>query len=204
MYHTASRTACAWNKHRNARQGRAGRPSDSRLPQKSGHAEAWKRTSSSPWNDADVLAETIARHGDLDPHDRADRTGHVQHQLHPAQARISGAMRELTAKRGIVLIFDEVVTGFRLGLAGAQGRLGITPDLSVFAKGIGGGSVADDGRTPTYGAGRQRLLMSTGTTAPTASRSRRRTPPSTGCVRRACTKASTRCPTRCATVWKRC
>jgi glutamate-1-semialdehyde 2,1-aminomutase len=48
-------------------------------------------------------------------------------------------MRELTHKHGIVLIFDEVITGFRLGLAGAQGRLGITPDLSVFAKGIGGG-----------------------------------------------------------------
>jgi glutamate-1-semialdehyde 2,1-aminomutase len=49
------------------------------------------------------------------------------------------AMRELTHKHGVVLIFDEVITGFRLGRAGAQGRLGITPDLSVFAKGIGGG-----------------------------------------------------------------
>ncbi len=48
-------------------------------------------------------------------------------------------MRELTHHHGIVLIFDEVITGFRLGLSGAQGRLGIKPDLSVFAKGIGGG-----------------------------------------------------------------
>jgi glutamate-1-semialdehyde 2,1-aminomutase len=38
-----------------------------------------------------------------------------------------------------VLIFDEVITGFRLGLGGAQARLGIRPDLSVFAKGLGGG-----------------------------------------------------------------
>jgi len=38
-----------------------------------------------------------------------------------------------------LLIFDEVMTGFRLGLAGAQGRFGITPDLSCFGKVIGGG-----------------------------------------------------------------
>jgi glutamate-1-semialdehyde 2,1-aminomutase len=49
------------------------------------------------------------------------------------------AMRELTTRHGIVLLFDEVITGFRLGLGGAQARLGITPDLSVFAKGLGGG-----------------------------------------------------------------
>ncbi|MBV8306796.1 MAG: aminotransferase class III-fold pyridoxal phosphate-dependent enzyme, partial [Gammaproteobacteria bacterium] len=49
------------------------------------------------------------------------------------------AMRELTAAHGIVLIYDEVITGFRLSLAGAQGVYGIRPDLSVFAKGLGGG-----------------------------------------------------------------
>jgi glutamate-1-semialdehyde 2,1-aminomutase len=48
-------------------------------------------------------------------------------------------MRELTQRHGIVLLFDEVITGFRLGLGGAQARLGIRPDLSVFAKGLGGG-----------------------------------------------------------------
>jgi len=49
------------------------------------------------------------------------------------------AMRELTEKAGILLIFDEVITGFRLGLGGAQQVFGITPDLSIFAKGLGGG-----------------------------------------------------------------
>lgn len=48
-------------------------------------------------------------------------------------------MRELTAKNNIVLIFDEVITGFRTALGGAQQYLGIKPDLSVFAKGVGGG-----------------------------------------------------------------
>ena len=58
--------------------------------------------------------------------------------LMPPPGYLAG-VRELASKHGIVLIFDEVITGFRLGLAGAQGRLGIKPDLSVFAKGIGGG-----------------------------------------------------------------
>ena len=49
------------------------------------------------------------------------------------------AMRELTAAAGIVLIYDEVITGFRLSVAGAQGHYGMKPDLSVFAKGLGGG-----------------------------------------------------------------
>ena len=48
-------------------------------------------------------------------------------------------IRELTAKHGTVLIFDEVMTGFRLGKAGVQGLENITPDLSCFGKVIGGG-----------------------------------------------------------------
>src|SRR5690606_24387164 len=42
-------------------------------------------------------------------------------------------------KHGTILIFDEVITGFRLGQKGAQGRFGITPDLSLFAKAIANG-----------------------------------------------------------------
>ncbi len=48
-------------------------------------------------------------------------------------------MRRITEEYGILLIFDEVITGFRMGLTGAQGYYGVTPDLSVFAKGLGGG-----------------------------------------------------------------
>lgn len=48
-------------------------------------------------------------------------------------------LRQLTEKNGSLLIFDEVMTGFRLGLDGAQGRFGINPDLSCFGKIIGGG-----------------------------------------------------------------
>ncbi|MCY7417694.1 MAG: aminotransferase class III-fold pyridoxal phosphate-dependent enzyme [Chloroflexi bacterium] len=49
------------------------------------------------------------------------------------------AVRRLTHDRGIVLIFDEVITGFRVALGGAQERLGITPDLSVLGKALGSG-----------------------------------------------------------------
>jgi glutamate-1-semialdehyde 2,1-aminomutase len=48
-------------------------------------------------------------------------------------------LREITASHGALLIFDEVMTGFRLAKGGAQERFGISPDLSCFGKVIGGG-----------------------------------------------------------------
>jgi glutamate-1-semialdehyde 2,1-aminomutase len=48
-------------------------------------------------------------------------------------------MRQLTHEFGIVLIFDEVITGFRVALGGAQQYYGVLPDLTVMAKGFGGG-----------------------------------------------------------------
>lgn len=49
------------------------------------------------------------------------------------------ALRELTARHGALLIFDEIVTGFRLARGGAQEYFGVTPDLAVFAKGMSNG-----------------------------------------------------------------
>lgn len=54
-------------------------------------------------------------------------------------------VRELCDKYGALLIFDEVVTGFRLGLGGAQGYFGIVPDLTIFGKVIAGGYPAAGG-----------------------------------------------------------
>ncbi|MHB1969213.1 MAG: aspartate aminotransferase family protein [Acidimicrobiales bacterium] len=48
-------------------------------------------------------------------------------------------LRALCDRYGVVLIFDEVITGFRIALGGAQAALGVTPDLTVMAKGLGGG-----------------------------------------------------------------
>jgi glutamate-1-semialdehyde 2,1-aminomutase len=57
----------------------------------------------------------------------APREGYLQH------------LRELCTRHGALLIFDEVMTGFRVALGGAQAHYGITPDLTTFGKIIGGG-----------------------------------------------------------------
>lgn len=49
------------------------------------------------------------------------------------------ALRNLTERHGVMLIFDEVITGFRIGLGGAQQRYGVTPDLTVLGKALGAG-----------------------------------------------------------------
>jgi glutamate-1-semialdehyde 2,1-aminomutase len=56
----------------------------------------------------------------------------------PVEGFLSG-MRDLCDRHGTLLIFDEVMTGFRVALEGAQGLFGVTPDLSTFGKVIGGG-----------------------------------------------------------------
>ena len=49
-------------------------------------------------------------------------------------------VRDLCTKYGIVLSFDEIITGFRVGLSGAQGMLGVTPDIATFGKAVAGGT----------------------------------------------------------------
>jgi glutamate-1-semialdehyde 2,1-aminomutase len=49
------------------------------------------------------------------------------------------ALRQITERHGALLIFDEVITGFRLGLGGAQELFGVTPDLTCLGKVVGGG-----------------------------------------------------------------
>ncbi|MHB9090421.1 MAG: aminotransferase class III-fold pyridoxal phosphate-dependent enzyme, partial [Chloroflexota bacterium] len=49
------------------------------------------------------------------------------------------ALREVTAKHGIVFVFDEVVTGFRIAWGGAQERYGVVPDMATYGKAISGG-----------------------------------------------------------------
>ncbi|MHB1272963.1 MAG: glutamate-1-semialdehyde 2,1-aminomutase [Rhodanobacter sp.] len=56
----------------------------------------------------------------------------------PADGYLQG-LRELCTRHGTVLIFDEVMTGFRVALGGAQAHYGVTPDLTTFGKIIGGG-----------------------------------------------------------------
>jgi len=58
----------------------------------------------------------------------------------PPEAGFLEFLREKTETEGALLIFDEVITGFRLGLHGAQGLYGVTPDLATYAKAVGSGT----------------------------------------------------------------
>jgi glutamate-1-semialdehyde 2,1-aminomutase len=57
----------------------------------------------------------------------------------PPEPGYLAGLRELTARQGALLVFDEVITGFRVGRGGAQERYGVRPDLTVLGKIIGGG-----------------------------------------------------------------
>ena len=59
--------------------------------------------------------------------------------LQPLAPTLLETLRRITAERGIVLIFDEVVTGFRVAPGGAQSYYGVTPDMATFAKIVAGG-----------------------------------------------------------------
>jgi glutamate-1-semialdehyde 2,1-aminomutase len=89
-----------------------------------------------PWNDAEAVARLLAEEpvaavimeavpvngGTLSP-----APGYLEH------------VRELCSRHGTLLIFDEVITGFRLSLGGAQERLGVLPDITVLAKALASG-----------------------------------------------------------------
>lgn len=59
--------------------------------------------------------------------------------LEPISAAFLAELREITERHGVVLIFDEVVTGFRVSKGGAQALYGVTPDMTTLAKILGGG-----------------------------------------------------------------
>ena len=88
-----------------------------------------------PFNDVEVVAGMIREH-------KNELAGVIvepfQRIIPPAPGFLE-ALRKLTAENGIPLIFDEVVTGFRLAYGGAQQYYGVTPDICTLGKVIGGG-----------------------------------------------------------------
>jgi glutamate-1-semialdehyde 2,1-aminomutase len=97
-----------------------------------------RNTLSIPYNDVDTLEKTL-RDPKLDiacviVEPAAGNMGVV-----PPAPGFLEALRQLTSELGIVLIFDEVITGFRLALGGAQEYYGVRPDLTCLGKIIGGG-----------------------------------------------------------------
>ena len=96
------------------------------------------QTLTAPFNDSEAAEELVQRHGReiacviVEP--VAANMGVVL-----PQPGFLERLRQVTARHGILLIFDEVVTGFRLAPGGAQERFGVAPDLITFGKIIGGG-----------------------------------------------------------------
>jgi glutamate-1-semialdehyde 2,1-aminomutase len=89
-----------------------------------------------PWNDAAALEQALAA---------GDVAAVIMEPVNWNGGGITAApgylerARALTRAHGAVLIFDEVITGYRLALGGAQEQLGVTPDLTVLGKALGGG-----------------------------------------------------------------
>ena len=88
------------------------------------------------WNRLDFIEERLSR-GDVAARDHG--TGDVQHRRDLPGAGLSRGVREACTRTGTVLIFDEVITGFRVGPGGAQEKLGVTPDLTIFGKAVANG-----------------------------------------------------------------
>ena len=88
-----------------------------------------------PFNDIETTAALLSRH-----HQKvaAVIVEPMQRALTPEPGFLEG-LRALTRQYGVVLIFDEIVTGFRLAWGGAQERYGVVPDLACYGKVIGGG-----------------------------------------------------------------
>jgi glutamate-1-semialdehyde 2,1-aminomutase len=91
-----------------------------------------------PWNDLHAVEAVLQT--------RAEEIAGVitepilcnTHSLMPGAGYLQG-LRELTQRYGVVLIFDEVITGFRVALGGAQALFAVTPDLTIMGKAVAGG-----------------------------------------------------------------
>ena len=101
-------------------------------------ADTTKHTLTAPFNDADAVGELFARFGDdiaaviVEP--IAGNMGCI-----PPRPGFLEALREITQQAGSVLIFDEVMTGFRVHRGGAQAAYGVEADITTLGKVIGGG-----------------------------------------------------------------
>lgn len=99
---------------------------------------AFEQSFKLPWNDIEILERVLKKYGE------EVALIHMEPILCnggccPPRPGYLERVRELCTKYGIVLCFDEVITGFRVALNCAQGLLGVTPDIATFGKGLAGG-----------------------------------------------------------------
>ena len=110
-----------------------GNPSSAGVP-----ADFTKHTLVLEYNNVAQLEETFAQIGGEIACVIVEPFAGNMNLVRPSESFVQ-VLRELTAKHGAVLIYDEVMTGFRVALGGAQSLHGITPDLTTMGKVIGGG-----------------------------------------------------------------
>ncbi len=108
------------------------------LPSKGQVANAAENVIVAPWNRPEMLEQMFARRG-------AEIAAAIMEPvlcnsgcLMPRDGYLETA-RDICRRHGALLIFDEVITGFRMGISGAQGFYGVTPDLATFGKAVAGG-----------------------------------------------------------------
>ena len=87
-----------------------------------------------PYNDLDALAELLAGH----PGEFAAVIMEPINVSEPAPGYLE-SVKKLVQEHGALFVFDEIITGFRISLGGAQDHFGVTPDLACFGKGMGNG-----------------------------------------------------------------
>ncbi len=110
-----------------------GNPSSAGIPE-----DFTRHTLVLDYNDAGAVEEAFARAGDEIAAVIVEPVAGNMNLVAP-QPGFLEALRRLCTHHGALLIFDEVMTGFRVGLHGAQGLFGISPDLTTLGKVIGGG-----------------------------------------------------------------
>ena len=108
-------------------------PSSGGVPQ-----DLVKHTLVLPYNDVAAIEEVFKKQGDQIAAVILEPIAGNMNLIQPSKEFLS-VIRSLTSKHGSVLIYDEVMTGFRVALGGAQSLQGITPDLTCLGKVMGGG-----------------------------------------------------------------
>ncbi len=109
------------------------------LPDTAGVPKAFSETTIAlPFNDLDAVEATFARRGDAIAAVIVEPVAGNMGCIPPEPGFLEG-LRRITEKYGALLIFDEVMTGFRLARGGAQQLYGVKPDLTTLGKIIGGG-----------------------------------------------------------------
>ncbi|MBE0616665.1 MAG: glutamate-1-semialdehyde 2,1-aminomutase [Proteobacteria bacterium] len=101
-------------------------------------ADVARNTLTMPYNDLEALEVLVRANPDQIACVILEPVPGNMGCIPPAAGYLEG-LRRITAREGIVLIFDEVMSGFRVALGGAQARFGVTPDLTTLGKVIGGG-----------------------------------------------------------------